>query len=262
VLRDWSDYRLHKATIHELGLARENYGDALFIHPPVFVYLSAALHHYVGVPLALVPLLLQGATLMLLPVICHSVLTACGSSVEDPTAGPHRSASVGLRAWVLLSCCPVAAFCSQKFWIDNCLMTSVTLCVAGHVCLLPVSAAHNSSKGSAMNSWLRCLISGVVFGAVGLNTKITAVALLPFSAAWIAVRHILQHANSASAAKVSLFSRVVGSTAVDAGVYLLGAAVAYSPWAYLYWVSAQWTLLPSVSPPCYCGLRYNPQRIL
>jgi hypothetical protein len=207
----------------------------------VFVYLSAGLHHYVGVPLALVPLLLQGATLMLLPVICHRVLTACRSGADNSTAGPHRSCSVGLRAWVLLSCCPIAAFCSQKFWIDNCSMLSVTLCVATHVCLLPMNAVHGCGEGSAVTDRVRYLISGIVFGAVGLNTKITAVALLPFSAAWIAGRHILRHANSAPTAKVSLLSRGVGSTAVDTGVYLLGAAVAYSPWAYLYWVSAQWT---------------------
>lgn len=245
MIADWSDYRLHESTIAELGLARENYSDALFIHPPLFVYLSAALYHYAGMSLALMPLLLQVATVLLLPVISMCVL-------------PHRSTldsvATALRALLLLSCCPVAALCSQKFWIDNCLMLTVTLSVVAHVWLLPMPGA-NSSKTTRRPQLctIRSFASGFIFGAVGLNTKITAAALLPFAAAWIGARHIsLELLNQISATtdqdkdqdgapKTARFrlSRVIMGAAVDSTTYLVGAAAAYAPWAYLYWVSAK-----------------------
>jgi hypothetical protein len=49
VLKSWdiNDYTLRG---HELlenyQLAKSNYGDKLFIHPPIFVYLSALLHSF------------------------------------------------------------------------------------------------------------------------------------------------------------------------------------------------------------------------
>jgi hypothetical protein len=236
VLSDASDYRLHASTIQELGLAPENYNDSLFIHPPVFVYLSAALHGCLGVPLPLIPLLLQGATLLLMVVICRAI--------SPRTASGGCGSSAGLQAWVLLSCCPIAAFCSQKFWIDNCLMLGVTAAAAAHVWLLPLPPLDGQVESRAdtegSGGMLRCLLSGLVFGAVGLNTKITAAALLPFAALWIALR--LFYLELGSTAKkdrstVSLVLTVAGRSVVHTVVYVTGMCASYAPWAYLYYVS-------------------------
>lgn len=241
VILDPLDYRLHPATIQELSLAPENYSDALFIHPPVFVYLSAALHYWCGVPLALVPLLLQVGTMLLLPVIARAVL---------PFRTAEEASATALHAWVLLSCCPVAAFCSQKFWIDNALMLAVSVAVAAHVVLLPFNSPASSlaptpmttitstetAKGgrTGRNDALCCLISGLVLGAVGLNTKITALGLLPFSICWIAARRWV---TAESSGGVQRARTVLCNAAVDSVVYVSGAALGYAPWAYLYWVS-------------------------
>ena len=238
MLRDSSDYRLHSGTIEELGLAPENYSDSVFIHPPLFVLISAMLHRYTGMPLALVPLLLQALALSLLPGLCAAILP------RQPTGSSH---SAGIMAMGFVSCCPIVAFCSQKFWIDNCLMAAVTLCAAVHVSLLPCNTDQNPRPRSTFSGFLlRCVLSGLGFGIIGLNCKITAAALLPFAMLWIALERFTaavavakDHTQSPLAAGLqSLPASIVGGLC-----YGVGAVAAYMPWAYLYWVSCTCFLL-------------------
>jgi len=257
VLADPWDYRLHPRTIQELQLAEENYSDSVFIHPPLFVYTSAVLYKCCGVVLPLVPIVLQVVTLCLLPVICAYVLGSIkyAHAVDEVV---HYSAyfsdgevyNIGVLSMLLLSCCPIAAFSSQKFWIDNCLMMSVTVCVAAHVVLLHRSA--NSRLGSmgvgiTASALFKHALSGVVFGLVGLNCKITAAALVLFCAGYILLQqythytecyHYLTNKGEWSHSKhTTLLRGTVVAVVAYCAVFGLCAALAYAPWMYIYYVS-------------------------
>lgn len=245
-MQDPSDYKLHAHTIKELRLAEENYSDELFIHPPLFVYLSAFLHGYMHIPLPIIPIIMQVLTMCLLPVIVGKLMPST-PSVENRAIKAGTTSEVGMTAMVLFGCCPIIAFCSQKFWIDNALMMAVTLCVAAHVVLVSQNPKAPSSKRSAMHSAYmlsRQLLSGIVFGAVGLNCKITAVALLPFSIVWILLQHYLafcQYSSRSAAYETENGTKrgtwsVLAWAVASCGAYVTGAALAYAPWAYLYWV--------------------------
>ena len=263
MLNNPRDYRLHSSTIQELGLAPENYSDDLFIHPPLFVYLSAFLHGYVGVDLPIIPILLQLGTLALIPWICSNIL---------PQNYVGEGINIALTALILFSSCPIAAFCSQKFWIDNCLMFSVTFCVAAHVALFPITLKNTTNprkSHSTLSYVVRALGSGVTFGLVGLHCKITAAALLPFAGVWIATHHVItrsftytysftrlmvnmtDHRGKAEGGESSVLlpnkfpvSRVIADSVRDTLVYVLGACVVYAPWAYLYWVRILFFIFP------------------
>jgi len=179
--------------------------------------------------------------------------------------------SVGVTAMLILSCCPIAAFSSQKFWIDNCLLLSVTLCVAVHVVLLHLDhtqlcTTHSKGKPTInwydVNSVCRHALSGVIFGLVGLNCKITAAALLLFLVGWSFLQQYLLyqayytvmlaktnttgrnkstnlelHSNTVFSRKhTSLLRHAVGDAIVNCIVFGLCALLAYAPWMYIYWV--------------------------
>lgn len=252
VLRDARDYKLHAHTIQELHLAEENYADELFIHPPLFVYLSALLHGYTYVPLPVIPILLQVLVMCLLPVITFSVLRCVDQISLMSSSSSNRSSAVAVRAgtcaMVLFSCCPVIAFCSQKFWIDNALMMAVTVCVAAHVWLIcyDTTTAHSSAAAatySCIHSLGWHLLSGFVFGSVGLSCKITALALLPFGVGWILLQQYVEYVHLLTVStkqQEEHRTRVLGAVCwavVCVGVYIIGAVLTYAPWAYLYWVS-------------------------
>lgn len=242
VLRDPTDYKLHPHTIRELRLAEENYSDELFIHPPLFVYLSAFLHGFLHIPLHIIPILFQVLTICLLPVLARKMIFSSPSVKHGGGAKEAFSDDVGLHAMILFGCCPIIAFCSQKFWIDNALMMAVTVCATAHVCLINsenYALSDGKSGGNRVYSLMRHLLSGLLFGTVGLNCKITALALLPFSIGWILLQqypaYIVHNVEDVTDNR-TLWKALLW-TAVCCGVYLTGAAVAYAPWAYLYWVS-------------------------
>ena len=280
VLNNFPDYRLHPHTIQELHLAEENYSDSVFIHPPLFVHLSAALHRFCAIPVPLIPIVLQTLALCLLPVISRYVLCMVNNlyAVFGGKDGQNRSEyfsegdifSVGATAMLILSCCPIAAFSSQKFWIDNCLFLSVTVCVAVHVSLLHCNTTVLSNthvKGPLNwrnddNIW-RHALSGMIFGLVGLNCKITAAALLLFLVGWSLLQQYLlyqtyyalflakgntidadrsdiiePHSTTAFSRKhTALLRQAVGGAVVNCAVFGFCALLAYAPWMYIYWVS-------------------------
>lgn len=176
-----TDYSLrNKPILHILNLPRDNYDHALFIHPPVFTYLASFLHYQGRIPLPLIPVFLQLGTLLCLPVIISSMF---GTTYASRTGKePDQQATllrVSLRAGWLFLLCPLAWFCSQKLWIDNALVFSCTFAWMVHVFVLnahvPLSLAQTLG---------RHVVSGLIFGGLSMNTKITALAMLPAFCLW------------------------------------------------------------------------------
>lgn len=123
VLADPFSYTLTQNQITTFNLSTENYSNKVFIHPPAFVYLSAFLHKYVGLPLPWVPIAFQCSTLLLIPILVSL------SFSDLPISKRNQVASI---AQIIFLFCPLAAFCSQKFWIDNGLLFGVTLSMTVH----------------------------------------------------------------------------------------------------------------------------------
>ena len=100
---NWKKYRLDNGFIHRYQLSKENYGDDLFIHPPLFVYLSACLHHF-------------DVSLAIIPSIFHLLTALCIISIlEGMDVPPHVDKnSVIIKAVQFFVFCPIGFFCSQK----------------------------------------------------------------------------------------------------------------------------------------------------
>jgi hypothetical protein len=163
------NYVLSPEFIQSYQLAEENYAFPLFHHPPAFVYFSAACYHFLGLPLPLIPLLLQGITLLAILGMCYE----CHLLVSSPQSR-HRQDwwFVAVLAGGLWTTCPITVWCSQKFWIDNMAVMTCTVGIWIHFRLL---------RSKVLPSWPRMLFSGAIaFGGLILNSKITSFALFPF----------------------------------------------------------------------------------
>ena len=137
-------YSLHDHPIvASLRLATENYRDRLFIHPPFFVYSSAILRRLFKLPLPGYALLCQLLTLSLLPVLVYSV---SGQMASDKPLSRFQQMTSGTALWAIaiFSSCPIAAFCSQKIWIDNALMFASALTVVAHTILVITHTKHTA----------------------------------------------------------------------------------------------------------------------
>jgi len=259
---DWRHYYLTRDDISRLRLSPENYGDNLFIHPPFFVYVSMLMVRYCGVSTATVSLLFHLGVMLLLPVMVHY----CGFDVRDKwkqhradplkgkghdghneidellTAPPITSVSayysegaVTLWALVIYTLDPLAFFCSQKYWIDNALLFSVTAVATIHLITWRRFAARRIRSKTALAT--RSLISGAIYGLLVLNCKITGLAQLPFLLSWIFVSMI----------EVVGVGTIITCCFVP---YITGAAAAYMPWLCVYhshtgrWLPNAW---PSAS---------------
>jgi hypothetical protein len=88
------------------------------------------------------------------------------------------------------------------------------------------------------HSILACFASGLFFGIVALNTKITALALLPFHFCWIFVQRAVAYIKALKFKEVAeLREKIYFSDSVfHCAVFFLGSVIAYSPWFYIYWV--------------------------
>ena len=213
VSMDIGDYSLGgKPIVDQLRLSPENYGDSLFIHPPNFVYSSMLIQRLTGLSLPAVSVVYHIFSLCLIPCIVQLGNFGIADTVRGTTAA---------WAMVVFTCCPIAMFCSQKFWIDNALIASVTLSVALHIWI----------NKYAIFSFSRSLLSGFLFGAIVMNCKVTGLALLPFLVAWSSCRDI--RSLSLSADKFIVVKRVFFETSS----LLLGAGLAHGPWVFLYWVN-------------------------
>eukprot|EP01039_Chlorochromonas_danica_P010131 gene10131-11213_t len=223
VMKRWDDYTLQgKDILSRLHLPAENYDFAVFIHPPAFIYLTAGLLRlWPTLPLPLVPVLYQLVAFLCLPWLVREVVW--GTSLE------RHYMTVSLKAMLLVAVCPTTLFCSQKFWLDNSLLMNMSLSVAVHMacCRWTVTRSLQNISFAA----LPMALSGLVFGGLALNTKITALAALPFFLLWIIRRF------------GKIFSwQSIGSILI----FLLSATAGHAPWLWLYhrytgrWLPSAW----------------------
>ena len=219
---DFYDYTIHdKPILDSLRLARENYGDALFIHPPVFVYACMLLRRYLGLSLPAVSLLCNATTMLLLPVLIR-----LGGFYEG-----HGRPQGSIEFWSLLIYifCPITHFCSQKIWIDNMLTTTVVLSATIHLWFV---------SSPSLPTPLAMACSGGIFGLLVLNCKITGVLFAPFLLGW-SMLSARQRKNPAAT-----FSNVVIQSWLPT---CLGIGLAYLPW-FLVYCRTTGRLLPNAWP--------------
>jgi 4-amino-4-deoxy-L-arabinose transferase-like glycosyltransferase len=130
-------------------LDAENYDKPIFFHPPLFVYLCAALT-LLGIPLPLVPVLLELAAI------------ACTYLLARRLYGEREA----IWTAFLLATCPATWFVSQHIWIDALLVLSVSLA------LLAADRAGERATPSAY-AW-----AGAAF-ALAFLSKTTGALVLP-----------------------------------------------------------------------------------
>lgn len=170
--RPYWAYSLSSADIDMLSLARDNYAGDLFLHPPVFTMMTYAVYYGLGLPLVYVPLLCTAMTSLVIILLVRELLQHHHDD-EDDDKQRHEDVSVSAMMWALLifGLCPISVFVSQKLWIDNALALTSTVTVLMHMRM-----QRKSSRGVFLFSQA---LSGAVYGALALCTKITALALLP-----------------------------------------------------------------------------------
>lgn len=234
VLRNPLHYSLRDTGIVDLyQLSADNYGDSLFIHPPVFVYCMAALNHVFGLPLPAVSVVYHLLTLLLLVPLSGALLASVGA-VTGGKGGGNRV--VGLWAAVVYSMCPIAAFCSQKVWIDNSATFAVTVCATVHVHLISrqqrilFTCFH-------VNSLTAHFLSGLLFGILAMNTKITCLALLPFLLFWSWYCVLFPIEAGVSDSSHCVWTSAVRRALSRSAWLVCGIVVGHVPWMCIYYVS-------------------------
>lgn len=251
VSRDVRHYRLTAQDLRRLGLAEENYLDDIFIHPPVFVYLSAALMRIFDVSMPAIPIIMHAATLLLIPVLTHLALWRRSHLARLDTTTPTAQGDVNTDIWgyakgaslwaMLVYCmCPVASFCSQKLWIDNAAALTATLSATAHLGTQAM-ALRNLKSADKPSHCMRAacrmqFISGLVFGGIALNTKLPNLALLPFIAmtSLPTALEMTKHQMKGDMYSYRNMSMVVVKYI---GAFILGAVLGHGPWIALYRVS-------------------------
>ena len=131
--------------------------------------------------------------------------------------------------------CPITWFCSQKIWIDNALLMTVTLSVAIQL-LLCSNISHESTR------YANHMFSGLFFGLITLNTKLTGLALLPFHIIWIIFHRILSQTQISSQQQTHSSTQELLQTRIQIFIdiikhvtlFLIFAFIGYSPWIYIY----------------------------
>jgi hypothetical protein len=250
VLKDVWNYRLSAQDVRRLGLAAENYSDALFIHPPIFVYMSAGLVRLFDLSMPALPLLMHAATLLLIPVLVHVLLVRThllgggGGTVSASAASAGevlgRAQSASLWAMAVFALCPIASFCSQKVWIDNAAALTATFCATAHlVSLTSTQRVVLRDKQGLLSSRIYIaygmqFASGLIFGCVALNTKLPNLAMLPFVViSSLQTAHFLiskPDTHAFSTAEIIFVAKYLA-------VFAMGAALGHGPWILLYRVS-------------------------
>ena len=280
VEKDWRAYFLGPDVVRRLRLSPENYGDTLFIHPPFFVYISMFLVRYCGLSLPSVSLVFHLGVMLLLPLMVRF----CGFDVrdqwrrhrrdrlqdkdglshnvsshsydEDDVVAPPRTSiseyysegAVALWALVIYVFDPLAFFCSQKFWIDNALLFAVTAAATIHMGTWRRQAARRGRSRGMLA--VRAFASGFAYGLLVLNCKITGLAQLPFLLLWMFVSMI----------EVVSFGTILAFCFLP---YLVGAALAYAPWAVLYhmhtgrWLPNAWPSASMLQASAFLRLAVN-----
>jgi hypothetical protein len=153
------------------------------------------------------------------PLFFHVVTAFCLIGIVAAVDLPSGVCRGDVLMWTIkiFSFCPIAFFCSQKFWIDNCAMMSTAVSAYFHV------AVNNANAGN-FGLVVRYVLSGIVFGLVALNTKLSNLALFPFLILW-SIAQLVQRKQC------NLWKVVLCAISL-----LVGAAVGHLPWIYIYHV--------------------------
>lgn len=169
-------------------------------------------------------------------------------------------------AWMTLIFyfCPITTLCSQKIWIDNALMLTCTFSVYIHILLTKNyykyvnTLCHdeqykNSKSSKSFYLFIVHILSGLCFGGIALNCKITAIMLLPFMYIWSVIEMTINQISNGHPTLLHLTSKISsggwnGSIVVSIEIVLhmikstmphicyftLGAVLGHSPWLILY----------------------------
>lgn len=219
---DVYDYTVHNKPILEgLHLSRDNYGDSLFIHPPLYVYTCMLLKRYLGLSLPAISLVCNAITMLLLPVVIR---------LGDLYQGSHTRGSIEFWSLLLYIFCPITHFCSQKIWIDNMLTTMVMLSATIHLWIASLPFIPTP---------LAMACSGLIFGLLVLNCKITGVLFMPFILGW--------SMHSAGLRKSPAATFLIDVVLQSWLPMCLGITLAYLPWFLIYWQTTG-RLLPNAWP--------------
>jgi hypothetical protein len=222
VTKSFYDYSLENTDLIQLyQLSVENYGDSLFIHPPVFVYSLYFLKQWLHIPLPVSIILFHSLTLISLFFLTIALLTLPNSSTSYTRS---QACMAGLWAVLIYAFCPFTSFSSQKIWIDNIAVLTVTLSALCHVLCTSLQR----------NSFL--FLSGIFFGLFSLNSKITCLGLLPFLSLWTCCHSLRSQLP---------LQKIVWQMCSFFG----GIIVGFAPWSITYYVSSFPSLLPDLSSP-------------
>jgi hypothetical protein len=216
--------------MQKLSLAPENYDLPLFIHPPVFVYISIFLTRLCGLSLVIVPVVMQTVGIVGLFSICRELTVVI---LGDESRSPEFFATLGSLfnySCLVLLCCPILWFISQKVWIDNALFMTTIITVAGHMCLTRWMTERSTVKNGVV-----MLFSGFICFGLSANCKITALALLPFLISWIGLRYFLLVRNISSGNSYTWKTYLTGCLWCCC-CFCIGAFLSFLPWLLLYWV--------------------------
>jgi hypothetical protein len=166
----------------------------------------------------------------------------------DKSVIPYYRDSVGsmsLWAGVIFIFDPLSHFCSQKFWIDNCLLFTTTLSASIHLYIWQRNSNTNNSttitttttttnttsttippsdNGKKYKRLLifKGLISGIIFGCLVLYSKITGLAMLPF---------MILHIISTMIETLSIIDIILYCIIP----YVIGTFCSYLPWMVFYY---------------------------
>jgi hypothetical protein len=231
ISKNFWDYSLQSSgVIDTFQLSKENYDDDIFIHPPFFVYSMYAMLHLCGIPLVMASVVFHTLTAALIAPLAlglHSALKPYGQSIPSTSDSAYSSA---LWATIIFVTCPIARISSQKIWIDNAAVFTATLSAVFHIYSL-----RNSRRLTNASVNYRSLFSGMLFGLVALNCKITSLAMLPFLLSWTVVVSIFSHPRAASSSFLS--AGHLGKGITNCCYLVFGVVCGHGPWIYLYHVS-------------------------
>jgi hypothetical protein len=218
--------------IEQYQLSKENYDFPLFHHPPFFVYFSSFLHYHCSFPLPFISVLYQLVVLVLFIPLSYLLLS--------DSLLKRNWLSVAWKAMIMWMICPIAAFCSQKFWIDNALVMTVMIGIIFFLSFHKWILFFIPTNLFFLSSFLCGFFSLIL----PLNTKITSVGLLPFMLIyhfWTVAKEITKRKNSSN------LSKSFATSVYCCWSLLLGCSSSYLPWLSVYYLNTG-RMLPSAIP--------------
>jgi hypothetical protein len=224
VLKNSSDYSLQTfQQVSKLELADENYNYPVFHHPPIFVYLSAYLmSHFRFLSLPLLSILYQYVVFLLLPVLSHSLLSS--------TVYSQYWWEIGVKAQLIWLVCPIAGFCSQKFWIDNCLVMMTMIGMTMYIRWM--DWMWSKKPFSILFSGIGCFLMGFFSFGIAVNTKVTSVGLLPCMVLYAMYCGISAgNEDTEKQKKYPVFKIIFSSILLG-----IGCVSSHFPWMHYYYV--------------------------